>query len=99
MWQKYVSIAILNYNTPYHASIGCEPRRVFHGRNPYFVLGFKMGIRLQQAALPTSHIAQDVLEQIEMVYQDVRKNAVRAYIKYIIYYDNNANGSKFKLAH
>ena len=32
LWHKYVSIAVLNYNTSYHTSIGCEPSRVFHGR-------------------------------------------------------------------
>ena len=50
---NYVSIAVLNYNTYYHASIGCELSRVFHGRIPYNVLDIKMGIRRQ--------IAQDVL--------------------------------------
>ena len=30
-WHKYVSIAVLNYNTSYHANIGCEPSRAFHG--------------------------------------------------------------------
>ena len=34
LWHKYVSIAVLNYNTSYHSSIGCEPSRVFHGRIP-----------------------------------------------------------------
>ena len=34
LWHKYVKIAVLNYNTSYHTSIGCEPSRVFHGRNP-----------------------------------------------------------------
>ena len=47
LWHKYVSIAVLNYNTSYHASIGCEPRRVFHGRNPSNILDLKMGIRPQ----------------------------------------------------
>ena len=32
LWHKHVNIAILNYNTSYHTSIGCEPSRVFHGR-------------------------------------------------------------------
>ena len=32
--RKYISIAVLNYNTSYHASIGWEPSRVFHGRIP-----------------------------------------------------------------
>ena len=45
LWHKYVSIAVLNYNTSYHASIGCEPSRVFHGRIPYIILDLKMGIR------------------------------------------------------
>ena len=34
LWHKYISIAVLNYNTFYHSSIGCEPSRVFHGRIP-----------------------------------------------------------------
>ena len=25
LWHKYVNIAVLNYNTSYHTSIGCEP--------------------------------------------------------------------------
>ena len=62
---KYVSIAVLNYNTSYHASIGCEPSRVFHGRIPYNILDIKLGIRPQKNPPPDSQIAQDVLEQTE----------------------------------
>ena len=29
-WHKYVSIAVLNYNSSYLVSIGSEPSRVFH---------------------------------------------------------------------
>ena len=35
LWHKYVSITVLKYNTSYHASISCEPSRVFHGRIPH----------------------------------------------------------------
>ena len=35
LWHKYVSIAVHNYDTSYNTSIGCEPSRIFHGRNPY----------------------------------------------------------------
>ena len=35
LWHKYISIAVLNYNTSYHSSIDCEPSRLFHGRIPY----------------------------------------------------------------
>ena len=96
-WHKYVSIAVLHYNT-YHKSIGCEPSRVFHGRIPYNILDLKLGIRPQQQPIPTSQIAQDVLDQTEMIHQDVRKNTMQAYIKYKAYYDKEANASKLKEA-
>ena len=28
-WHKYLPMAVLNYNTTYHSSIGCEPSRIF----------------------------------------------------------------------
>ena len=98
LWHKYINIAVLNYNTSYHTSIGCEPSRVFHGRNPYNILDLKLGIRPQQQLIPTSQIAQEVLEQTEMIYQDVRKNTMQAYIKNKAYYDKKANASKLKEA-
>ena len=96
LWHKYVSIAVPNYNTSYHSSIGCEPSRVFHGRIPYNILDIKMGIRPQKTSSPDSKIAQDVLEQTEAIFQDVQKNAMQAYIKYKAYYDRKANASKLK---
>ena len=98
LWHKYVSIAVLNYNTSYHASIGCEPSRVFHGRIPYNILDLKMGIRPQKIPPPDSQIAEDVLEQTEAIFQDVRKNAMQAYIKYKAYYNRKANASTLKKA-
>ena len=53
-------------------------------------------MRLQQAPLPTSQIAQDALDQAEMFYQNVRRNDMQAYIKYKTYYEKNANASKLK---
>ena len=97
-WHKYINIAVLNYNTSYHTSIGCEPSRVFHGRFPYNVLDLKLGIRPQQQPIPTSQIAQEFLEQTEMIHQDVRKNVMQAYIKYKAYYEKKANASKLKEA-
>ena len=82
LWHKYINIAVPNYNTSYHTSIGCEPSRVFHGRIPYSVLDLKLGIRPQQQPIPTSQIAQEVLEQTEMIHQVVCKNIMQAYIKY-----------------
>ena len=57
-----------------------------------------MGIRPQKNLSPDSQIAQDVLEQLEIIFQDVRKNAMQAYIKYKAYYDKKANASKLKHA-
>ena len=57
-----------------------------------------MGIRLQQQDIPTSQIAQEVLEQTEMIHQDVRKNIMQAYLKYKAYYDKKANASQPKEA-
>ena len=65
---------------------------------PYNVLDLKLGIRSQQQPIPTSQMAQDVLEQTEMIHQDVRKNTMQAYIKYKAYYDKKANASKLKEA-
>ena len=68
LWHKYVNIAVLNYNTSHHKITGCEPSRVFHGRIPYKVLDLKLGIRSQRQPFPTSQIAQDVLDQTEMIH-------------------------------
>ena len=34
LWHKNINLAVLNYNTSYHTSIGCEPSRVFHAEFP-----------------------------------------------------------------
>ena len=68
-------------------SIGCEPSRVFDGRVPYNILDLKMSIRPQKGPSPDLQIAQDVLEQTEAILQDVRKNAMQAYINYKAYYE------------
>ena len=90
LWHKYISIAVLNYNSSYHSSIGCEPSRVFHGRIPYKILDLKLAIRPQKIPAPDSENAQDVLEQTETIFQDVRRNAMQAYIKYKAYYDKKS---------
>ena len=96
LWHKYFSIAVLNYNTSYHSSIGCEPSRVFHGRIPNNILDLKMGFRPQKTSSPDSEIPQDVLEQTEKIFQDVRRNTMQAYIKYKAYYNKKAIASKLK---
>ena len=96
MWHKYVNIVVLNYNTSYHTSIGCEPSTAFHGGVPYDVLDLKMGIRPQKMHTPNSQFSEDFLKQTEMIFHDVRKNIMQAYIKYKAHYDKKANASKLK---
>ena len=96
MWHRYVNIAVLNYNTSFYTSIGCEPSRVFHGRVPYNVLDLKMGIRPQRIPTLCSQITEVVLKQREMIFHDVRMNTMQTYIKYKAYYDKKANPSKLK---
>ena len=43
-WHKYLPLAVLNYTTTYHSSIGCEPSKFFHGRIPFNFLDHKLGI-------------------------------------------------------
>ena len=96
---KYVNIAVFNYNVSYHAGFGCEPCTLFHGRIPYTMLDKKMGIRSQKVSILPSHIAREFFNQTQMIYQDVRRNAMQAYItKGKTYYDKNSNASKLKEA-
>ena len=62
---------------------------MFHGRISYKALDLKMGIRLHKKPMPTLQIAQDMLEQKKLTYQDVWKKAMQAYIKYRAYNDKN----------
>ena len=41
-WQKYLPLTLLNHITTYHASLGCEPSRVFHGLLPHYLLDYKL---------------------------------------------------------
>ena len=86
LWHKYVSIAIVNYTTTSHASFGCEASRVFPGLTAYNILDLEISIRPQKFPSPESQMAQDELEQTERIVQDVRKNAMQAYIGHKAYY-------------
>ena len=98
LWHEYASIVVLNYNTSYHTSIACEPGRVFHCRIPHNILDLEKGIHPKQAPKPTLQNSKVVLDQTQMIYQDVCRNAMQVYIKYKAYFDKKANSSKLKEA-
>ena len=58
-WHKYFNIAVFNYNTSYHTSIGGEPSRVLLIRVRYNVLEWKKGIRSQKTLGQISQNAEE----------------------------------------
>ena len=58
MWHQFLPMAVLNYNTSYHTSRGCEPSRAFHGRVPYNVLDLKYVLKPQNPAPTNSKMSQ-----------------------------------------
>ena len=58
-WHKCLPLDVLNYNTTYHSSIGCEPNKVFHGRIPYNALDHKLGNNPNKNFLPTTEFAKE----------------------------------------
>ena len=57
-WHKFLPLAVLNHNTTYHATLGCEPTRVFHGRIPHNILDFKLRYNPNPRYQPQSEVAE-----------------------------------------
>ena len=49
--------------------------------------------------MPNFPIAQDVLEHIEVTFQDVSKSSMQAYIKYKVSHEKKTKASKLKERH
>ena len=97
MWHKYVQIAVMNYNTTYHETLGCEPSTVFHGRIPYNVLDLKLGIKPKWKTTPHSDIAEQLQKQIDEVRATAKDNIMLSYLKYKKYYDRKATAAPLKI--
>ena len=82
MWHKYVQIAVMNYNTTYHDTLGCEPSTVFHGRIPYNVLFRKLRIKRKWKITPNSDIAEQLQKQNDEVCATAKGNIMPSYLKY-----------------
>ena len=72
-WNKYLPLAVLNYNTTYHSSIGCEPSKVFHGRIPFKVLDHKLGNNPNKNFLPTREFAEEVQLRTQILIDQTKK--------------------------
>ena len=95
-WHKYLPLAVLNYKTTYHSSIGCEPSKVFHGRIPYNVLDHKLGNNPNKNFLPTTEFAEEVQQRTQILIDQTKKNIMQSYLKYKDYYDRKAKAAPLK---
>ena len=93
MWHQLLPMAVLNYDTSYHSSLGCEPIKVFHGRVPYNVLVLKYVLKRSPEAPTNNEIAEGVLQQTkENVYQ-AKQSLMRSYVRHKHYYDKKASAN------
>ena len=95
-WHKYLTIAILNYNTIYHSSIDCEPSQVFQGRVPHNILDHKLGLGFNPNITPTTDFAEGLLRRTKILYDKTKKKVMQSLIKYKKYYDKKAKASPLK---
>ena len=96
-WHKYLPLAVLNYNTTYHATLGCEPTRIFHGRIPYNILDHKLGHNPNPKVLPTTDFADEFQRRTQILMDSTKKNIMQSYLKYKEYYDRKAKAAPLKL--
>ena len=92
-WLKYPPLAVLNYNTTYHSSIGCEPSRIFHGRVPYNILDHRLGLNPNPKVIPTTDFAEELQRRTQILVDKTKKNIMQSYLKYRDYYDRKAKAA------
>ena len=97
MWFKYVQIAVMNYNTTHHETLGCELFTVFHGRIPYNVLDLKLGIKPKWTNTPHSDIADQPQKQIDEVRATTKDKIMLSYLKYKKYYNRKESAAPLKI--
>ena len=95
-WHKYLPLAVLNYNTSYHTSIGCEWTRFFHGRLPYNILDLKIGLNPNEKILPTTDYEEELQRKTQILIDQTKRNVVQLYLKYKEYYDRKARVAPLK---
>ena len=59
-WHNHLSLAVVNNNTSCHASIGCAPTRVNHGRVPSNILDHSLGNNTNEQISPTTEFAEEI---------------------------------------
>ena len=59
----FIKSAVLNYNTLYRSSLGCEQSRVVRGRIAHNVVDFKTGFRPQNTPMPPRRLPKMFLTE------------------------------------
>ena len=93
MWHQLLPMAVLNYNTSYHSSLGCGPSRVFHGRVPYNVLDLKYEIKRHPEAITSNEVAEGVLQQTKQIVNQTHQSLMQSYVRYKLNYDKKASAN------
>ena len=89
----YLPLAVLNHNTTYHASLGCSPSRVFHGRIPHNILDYKLGYKPNPRYQPQVDVAEEIQKRMKILLDQTKKNIMQSYLKYKAYYDRKAKAA------
>ena len=92
-WHKFLPLAVLNHSTTYHASLGCEPSRVFHLRIPHNILDYKLSYNPNPKYPPRTDVADEVQRRMKVILDHTKKNIMHSYLKYNANYDRKANAS------
>ena len=95
-WHKFLPLAVLNHNTTYHATLGCESTRVYHGRIPHNILDYKLGYNPNPFYQPQTEVAEGVQRRVALLHDQTKKNIMQSYLKYKAYYDRKEKASPLK---
>ena len=95
-WHEYLPLAVLNHNTSYHASIGCEPSNVFHGRVPYNILDHKLGNIPNEQITPKTEFSEEIQNRTKLLIDKTKQNIMQSLIKNKEYYDRKAKAAPLK---
>ena len=98
--KKHLPRAVLNHNTSYQASIGCEPTRVLdgriHGRNPYNILNHKLGNNQNEQITPSTDFCEEIQNRTKQLIDKTEQKILHSFHIYKEYYDRKARAAPLK---
>ena len=98
-WHTYVDLATFVHNTSYHASIGCTPTYLFHGREPVKPLDLRFNLKTLQNLETRYEFTSSMQDRMNEVFSAARDATITAYNKYRHFYDRKANAAPLHKHH